>query len=282
MPIETPSGSRCCSRRTCRFSDVAASRAASSGARSCPRSSARCSCSRCCSCRSRTRSRAGFERAHLEREAALLPRARRVRAGAPPDRGRSPRRHGAGARRGVVRALGRPRAACARRRGGRRAGRARRRRRRGAVQELRSLLIEIYPPRLRESGLHDVLEDLVRPLEQRGCRPRAWTSPPGLELPYETTALLYRTAREAVRNVAEHAAATDVAHRAQRATTAASRSSVADDGKGFRPEDALDRPAGGPLRAAPAAPTRCATLAARSTSTRRPAAARALRVEVPA
>jgi len=114
---------------------------------------------------------------------------------------------------------------------------------RGAVQELRSLLIEIYPPRLRESGLHDVLEDLVRPLEQRGVTASV-DVPPGLDLPYETTALLYRTAREAVRNVAEHAAAADVRIALTRDDGSVALS-VADDGKGFRPEDALERPAEG-------------------------------------
>jgi signal transduction histidine kinase len=114
---------------------------------------------------------------------------------------------------------------------------------RGAVRELRSLLIEIYPPRLRESGLTDALEDLVRPLEQRGVSTSV-DVPAGLELPYETTALLYRTAREAVRNVAEHAGANELRIALTRDNGRVALS-VADDGKGFRPEDALARPAEG-------------------------------------
>jgi two-component system NarL family sensor kinase len=114
---------------------------------------------------------------------------------------------------------------------------------RGAVRELRGLLIEIYPPRLREAGLADALEDLVRPLEQRGVSASV-DVPPGLELPYETTALLYRTAREAVRNVAEHAGASDVRVSLTRENGRVALS-VAADGKGFRPEEALDRPAQG-------------------------------------
>jgi signal transduction histidine kinase len=114
---------------------------------------------------------------------------------------------------------------------------------RGAVRELRSLLIEIYPPRLRESGLSDALEDLVRPLEQRGVSTSVDVAG-GLELPYETTALLYRTAREAVRNVAEHAGANELRIALTRDNGLVTLS-VADDGKGFRPEDPLARPAEG-------------------------------------
>jgi signal transduction histidine kinase len=114
---------------------------------------------------------------------------------------------------------------------------------REAVRELRSLLIEIYPPRLREAGLTDALEDLVRPLEQRGVATSV-DVPDRVELPYETTALLYRTAREAVRNVAEHAEASEVRISLTRQNGHVALS-VADDGKGFRPEDRLSRPAEG-------------------------------------
>ena len=114
---------------------------------------------------------------------------------------------------------------------------------RGAVRELRSLLIEIYPPRLREEGLTGALEDLVRPLEQRGVATSV-DVPDRIELPYETTALLYRTAREAVRNVAEHAEASELRISLTRQNGHVALS-VADDGKGFRPEDRVSRPAEG-------------------------------------
>ena len=114
---------------------------------------------------------------------------------------------------------------------------------RSAVRELRSLLIEIYPPRLREAGLTDALEDLVRPLEQRGVTTSV-DVPERVDLPYETTALLYRTAREAVRNVAEHADASELRIALTRENGHVALS-VADDGKGFRPEDRLSRPAEG-------------------------------------
>jgi signal transduction histidine kinase len=114
---------------------------------------------------------------------------------------------------------------------------------RTAVRELRSLLIDIYPPRLREAGLADALEGLVRPLEQRGIAASV-DAPRDLELPYETTELLYRTAREAVRNVAEHAAAGEVRMVVSRADGHVVLT-VDDDGRGFSPEAALARPAEG-------------------------------------
>jgi two-component system NarL family sensor kinase len=114
---------------------------------------------------------------------------------------------------------------------------------REAVRELRSLLIEIYPPRLREAGLTDALEDLVRPLEQRGVATSV-DVPERVDLPYETTALLYRTAREAVRNVAEHAEASELRISLTRQNGHVALS-VADDGRGFRPEERLSQPAEG-------------------------------------
>jgi two-component system NarL family sensor kinase len=114
---------------------------------------------------------------------------------------------------------------------------------RAAVRELRSLLVEIYPPRLHESGLASALEDLMTPLEQRGIDASV-ESPPDLQLPDETNALLYRTAREALRNAAEHADARTVQVRLAREDGMVIMS-VVDDGRGFTPDDALSRPADG-------------------------------------
>lgn len=114
---------------------------------------------------------------------------------------------------------------------------------RSAVRQLRSLLVEIYPPRLRESGLVSALEDLLTPLEQKGIKTSV-QSPSDLSLPYEVTALLYRAAREAVRNATEHA------HPRELQISVDNRNGrvvlqVADDGVGFSPAEALDRPAEG-------------------------------------
>ena len=108
---------------------------------------------------------------------------------------------------------------------------------RDAVRELRSLLVDIYPPRLREAGLASALRDLCPPLEERGLRTHVDVST-DLQLPNDVTALLYRTAQEAMRNAAEHAEAQNV--RVQvRASEGTARLSVADDGVGFDHERAL-------------------------------------------
>jgi two-component system NarL family sensor kinase len=114
---------------------------------------------------------------------------------------------------------------------------------RAAVRELRSLLVEIYPPGLQDAGLASALEDLISPLGQKGIQASV-DSQPGLQLSDQTTALLFRSAREALRNVVEHAEARTVRVRVSRENGKVSLS-VADDGQGFSPDDAFARPAKG-------------------------------------
>jgi signal transduction histidine kinase len=114
---------------------------------------------------------------------------------------------------------------------------------RGAVRQLRSLLVEIYPPRLSEAGLASALEDLLAPLERRGVQTSV-ESPPQLTLPDHVTALLYRTAQEAVRNAGEHADPSEVRVKVARENGRVALT-VADDGHGFDAEDVLARPAEG-------------------------------------
>jgi two-component system, NarL family, sensor kinase len=114
---------------------------------------------------------------------------------------------------------------------------------RAAVRELRNLLVEIYPPRLRDAELASVLEDLVTPLAKRGIDTSV-EAPPDLRLPYEVTALIYRTAREAVRNAADHADPRKVGVRVA-GENGRFVLSVVDDGSGFVPGEALARPAQG-------------------------------------
>jgi signal transduction histidine kinase len=105
--------------------------------------------------------------------------------------------------------------------------------------------VEIYPPRLHDAGLTNALEDLVTPLEQKGIEATV-DSEADLRLPEQMTALLYRTAREALRNVAGHADASTVRVGVARHNGKVTLS-VADDGRGFVPDDALRRPREGHL-----------------------------------
>jgi signal transduction histidine kinase len=109
---------------------------------------------------------------------------------------------------------------------------------RQGVRDLRTLLVEIHPPRLEAGGLEVALSDLLSPLEAAGLR----TS---LEIdasPSPHDALVYRVAREALRNVRAHAAASSV-----RVEVTPGRLVVVDDGKGFAPGERTARAAEGHL-----------------------------------
>jgi signal transduction histidine kinase len=104
---------------------------------------------------------------------------------------------------------------------------------RRTVRELRTLLVDIYPPDLHRSGLQAALADLLDGIRSPGCEARLSVRP-DLELPRDKEALLFRAAQEAIRNVRRHAdaAAVDVSVEAD-ATTAVLV--VTDDGRGFDP-----------------------------------------------
>jgi two-component system, NarL family, sensor kinase len=108
---------------------------------------------------------------------------------------------------------------------------------RNAIRQLRSLLLEIYPPALRDQGLAAALPDAAAPLAARGVDV-AVDVQEGLELPTEVEQLVFRTAQEAIRNVGAHAAAARVSISVARIDGRVTLS-VADDGRGFS-EDALD------------------------------------------
>jgi two-component system NarL family sensor kinase len=75
---------------------------------------------------------------------------------------------------------------------------------RQSVRDLRSFLVEIYPPRLQEAGLKPALSDLLSPLAGRGIE-TSLDVPEGLDLQGDEEALMFRVAQEAVRNAAKHA-----------------------------------------------------------------------------
>lgn len=81
---------------------------------------------------------------------------------------------------------------------------------RDSIGSLRSLLVDIYPPNLRDEGLRTALENLLVGLGNRGIRTSLDIEIDDTTLPDPVAALLYRGAQEAIRNVATHAGATEV------------------------------------------------------------------------
>lgn len=94
---------------------------------------------------------------------------------------------------------------------------------RQGVRDMRTLLVEIHPPRLETAGLEPVLHDLLSPLRQAGIETHLSVD----EGPHAKD-LVYRVAREALRNVLEHANATRVD-----VTVTPTTLTVADNGGGF-------------------------------------------------
>jgi two-component system, NarL family, sensor kinase len=102
---------------------------------------------------------------------------------------------------------------------------------RSSLRELRSLLVDIYPARLRDVGIDAALHDLVAPLQARDIDARVDVELPGRP-PAEVEALLYRTAQEALHNVRDHAQAQHVEVRLV-GDADGWRLTVDDDGRGL-------------------------------------------------
>jgi two-component system, NarL family, sensor kinase len=105
---------------------------------------------------------------------------------------------------------------------------------RRTVRELRTLLVDIYPPTLQRAGLQAALADLLSGVGDKGCEVRLRVEPRDLRLPPDTEALLFRAAQESVRNVRAHADANrlDVSVVQTNGRVALE---VVDDGRGFDP-----------------------------------------------
>lgn len=106
---------------------------------------------------------------------------------------------------------------------------------RGAMRQLRSLIVDISPPRLAERGLAAALADLVAPLAEAGVSTRVEVQD-GLRVDPEVAALLHRAAQEAVRNASRHAAAAAVTIRVAAADGRVVLT-VQDDGRGFSDDE---------------------------------------------
>jgi signal transduction histidine kinase len=116
---------------------------------------------------------------------------------------------------------------------------------RQGVRDLRTLLVEIHPPNLASAGLAVALSDLLSPLEATGIATELHVAPAGDNGGDARDALVYRVAREALRNVQAHAHAQRVRIDVTRDETGATRLVVADDGRGFDPSGRERREADG-------------------------------------
>jgi len=105
-----------------------------------------------------------------------------------------------------------------------------------SITSLRSLLVDIYPPRLAEAGLPAALADLARVASNRGLPVTLDVDGLTASVPTPVAALGYRVAQEGIRNALAHAQADTV-------TLTASTGNgslvvdVADDGVGVTPEE---------------------------------------------
>jgi len=110
---------------------------------------------------------------------------------------------------------------------------------RRSVRELRSLLVEIYPPDLQRAGLGAALSDTLAQFPARGVA-ASLEIPEDLDIAPAVEGLLFRVAQEALRNVLAHADATMVEVAAGRDGGIAWLS-VRDNGHGFDPGNASEQ-----------------------------------------
>lgn len=103
---------------------------------------------------------------------------------------------------------------------------------RESIRALRSLVIDLYPPNLREEGLESALRDLVQRAQDNGLSAEIDVSGLRDPLPDSVAGLLYRSAQEGLRNAMHHSAATAVLVRVATRDRHAMLE-VIDDGQGF-------------------------------------------------
>jgi signal transduction histidine kinase len=103
---------------------------------------------------------------------------------------------------------------------------------REAIRSLRSLIIDLYPPNLREEGLASALGDLIDRTRDHGLPAELDTTELHDPLPEAVAGLLYRSAQEGLRNAVQHAHATQIRVRVATVDRHAVLQ-VFDDGDGF-------------------------------------------------
>ena len=101
-----------------------------------------------------------------------------------------------------------------------------------AVRDLRTLLVDLYPPELADGGLEQALRGLAVGLEEACGTKVDVTVGPSLDLSAAAAETVYRVAREGLRNVVQHAAARHadlvVVQQGDRTTVV-----ITDDGRGL-------------------------------------------------
>jgi two-component system, NarL family, sensor kinase len=116
---------------------------------------------------------------------------------------------------------------------------------RNALQSLRRLMIDIYPPDLSGPGLAQAIKDLAEPLRVQGIDVSLDVTPPP-EMSSDAAATIYRTTKEALVNVVKHAEASRVwvcLEETVHDGAPAAELEIADDGVGY-PETGPDGPYG--------------------------------------
>jgi two-component system, NarL family, sensor kinase len=103
---------------------------------------------------------------------------------------------------------------------------------RQGVRDLRTLLVEIHPPSLESTGLEAALSDLLSPLKTEGIATELYVAEEAATGSNGDT-LVYRVAREALRNVQKYAEADSVRIAVTRPAPETTRLVVTDDGRGF-------------------------------------------------
>jgi two-component system, NarL family, sensor kinase len=105
---------------------------------------------------------------------------------------------------------------------------------RHSIRQLRTMLVDLYPPTLQQAGLQAAIGDLLEPLRARGVATELRVeAAEGLAVSAES--LIYRTAQEALRNVGTHAGAGRVSVSVSGAGGTGVLE-VTDDGAGFDPD----------------------------------------------
>ncbi len=103
---------------------------------------------------------------------------------------------------------------------------------RESIKALRSLVIDLYPPNLREEGLESALQDLAQRTRDNGLPAEIDATELRDPLPDSIAGLLYRSAQEGLRNALHHSSASSVRVRVATENRNAVLE-VIDDGRGF-------------------------------------------------